>query len=243
MSSASRAIAAQRIRRVAAELATVCDELVFIGGSVLPLLVDIERRFDAPRETKDVDAVSAAASYTKSARIEERIRSAGYRHDTSARHKGRWISPSGELFDLSFAGDFAGATGAALDLMAIETAQRMEAAPEIALLSPTGLFLMKAAAFEDRGRERPADSRDLADLAVLLVGCRVDADVAFRREAVRSEVCARAELLLNAPSLRSALLRHFTDRRPIPPDDPDLLCEEALAMLQRLTQPADSRSS
>lgn len=238
MSSASRDIATRRIRRVAAELASVREDLVFIGGSVLPLLVDVERRFTAPRETKDVDAVSTAATYTKSGRIEECIRSAGYRNDSSARHRGRWISPSGELFDLSFAGDFAGATGSQVDLMAIETAQRMEGAPEIAHLSPTGLFLMKAAAFEDRGRDRPTDSRDLADLAVLLVGSRVDVDTTVRRDAIRSEVRTRAEDLRSIPALRSALLRHFSDRRPIPPDDPDLLCDEALAMLERLTQPA-----
>jgi predicted nucleotidyltransferase len=238
VTSASRALAASRIKRVAAELESVRDELVFIGGSVLPLLVDIERRFDAPRETKDVDAVSAAASYAKSARIEELIRAAGYRHDTSARHRGRWLSPSGEIFDLSFAGDFAGATGIRVDLLAIETAQAMEGHTDIKHLSPTGLFLMKAAAFEDRGRERPADSRDLADLAVLLVGCRLDADVVARRDTVLSEVRARAERLRSVPGLRSALLRHFSDRRPIPPDDPDLLCDEALAMLQRLSPPA-----
>jgi predicted nucleotidyltransferase len=221
---------------VATELASVRDELVFIGGSVLPLLVDIERRFDAPRETNDVDAVSAAASYTRSARIEQHIRDAGYRHDTAARHRGRWISPSGEIFDLSFAGDFSGASGSAVDLMAIETAQAMDDAPEIRHLSPVGLLLMKSAAFEDRGRKQPSDSRDLADIAVLLVGCDIVADAAASQAEVRAEVRLRAERLLAVPGLRSGLLRHFADRRPIPPDDPDSLCAEAEAMLERLIQ-------
>lgn len=234
MTTASRALAEQRIRQVAGELASVRDDLVFIGGSVLPLLVDVERRFDAPRETKDVDAVSAAANYTKSARIEERIRTAGYRHDVSARHRGRWVSPSGELFDLSFAGDFAGASGSRVDDMAIETAERMQGSPEIAHLSPTGLFLMKTAAFEDRGRTDPVASRDLADLAVLLVGSRVDEDVDRRAGTVQDEVRARSARLLDARGLRSALLRHFADRRPIPPDDPAGLTDEAIAMLERL---------
>jgi len=238
VSSESREHAAARIRRVAQDLASVRNDLVFIGGSVLPLLVDVDRRFAAPRATKDVDAVSAAMNYTKSARLEERIRKAGYRHDTSARHRGRWISPSGELFDLSFVGDFAGATRAPVDMMAIETARTMDGAPEIKHVSPTGLFLTKAAAFEDRGRERPFDSRDLSDLAVLLVGCPVDQDVAAQRVATREEVRARAMRLQSLTSLKSALLRHFADRQPIPPDDPDVLADEALAMLQRLVQVA-----
>lgn len=234
MNATVRETARARIQRVADDLHHVRKHLVFIGGSVLPLLVDVDQRFDTPRVTKDVDAVSAAATYTRSHEIEDAIRGAKYQNDTGSRNMRRFIAPSGEIFDLSFAGDYAGATGALVDKMAIATAIQMEGRPDIRHLSPTGLFLMKVAAFRDRGEAAPAESRDLSDIAVLLIGADVEADLRNRTDDVRAEVAKSAQRLASLPALRSALLGHFRDRAPIPPDTPESLTEQARRVIHAL---------
>jgi hypothetical protein len=234
MSGAARAAAAQRIGRVATELAEINDRLVFIGGAVLPLLVDVEARFDAPRVTKDVDAVAATATYTAKHRIEQAMRKARYR-DARDSHIGRFISPTNEILDISFAGDHAGGTGSLTDALAIETAVLAPGPPEFRHLSATGLFLMKVDAFFDRGSAAPYASKDLADLGVLLVGCPTLTDeVAARSGEIRRQVAQSAIRLHGAHDVEEALRSHFRDRRPIPPDAPDSLAREALGYLDSL---------
>lgn len=231
-----RADSIRRIRTVAEALASVRHELVFIGGTVLPLLVDVDLRFHAPRITKDVDAVAAAANYSKSQKIEESIRAANYRHHMSARHKGRWLGPNGEILDLSFAGQFMGASGSRVDELAIETAQEMDGYPDTRHLSPTGFFLMKGAAHADRGHENPFESRDLADLAVLVVGAPLMIDFADRSEEVKGEVTKRAGTLLADDRLYGAVVGHFGDLYPVPPDTAEELADETMRVLRLLAQ-------
>ena len=236
---AAATAAAQRIGRVATELAEISNRLVFIGGAVLPLLVDVEARFDAPRVTKDVDAVAATATYTARHRIEQAMRKARYR-DARESHIGRFISPTNEIFDISFAGDHAGGTGSRTDALAIETAVRRPGPPEFRHLSATGLFLMKVDAFFDRGSAAPYASKDLSDLGVLLVGCPTLADeVITRSGAVRRQIAGSAMRLHGAYDLEEALRSHFRDRRPVPPDDPESLAREALDRLEALSHAAD----
>lgn len=229
-----RELARRRIIAVATALAGVREHLVFIGGTVLPLLVDVDDRFYAPRMTDDVDAVGVAVGYAQSAAVEAAVLAAMFKPNLKSKHKGSWVGPQGDIFDLSFAGDFPGASGARVDVLAIETAQPMEGHPEVRHLSPTGLFLMKCAAFRDRGRENPFESKDLADLAVLLVAGRLEQDVAMRSDQVRAEVQAMARGLMQEPRLLSALLSHFADRRPVPPDTEEDLAAEAMSVLQSL---------
>lgn len=163
MTASARELALARIRRVALELGDVRERLVFIGGTVLPLLVEVESRSSSPRITKDVDAVAGTASYTEKHRLEQAMRQARFRDDPGGQ-MGRGRSPSGEIFDLSFAGDHAGATGSQVDAIGIQSAVTVQGQPPVRCLSALGLFLMKTAAFFDRGRRAPFESKDLADL-------------------------------------------------------------------------------
>ena len=234
MSTDERATARARIIRVAQELGTLRERVVFIGGTVLPLLVEVERFFESPRPTKDVDAVAGTARYTQMADIEQQLRRAGFR-SLRGPHLGRYTSPSGETFDLSFAGAHSGGTGSDVDAAGIATAVRDDGPPDFRHLSPAGLFLMKAAAFWDRGAERPHESKDLADLAVLLVAC---AQLVPEIEATPPDVQALAVTagvrLRGAADLDGALRTHFTDRRAIPPETPDSLARSAATALDRI---------
>lgn len=223
--------AATRIRRVANDLGESRPQVVFIGGTVLPLLVDVESRFDSPRPTKDVDAVAATASYTQMARLEAALRKAGFK-DEPGRHAQRWRAPSGELFDLSFAGAHTGGTGSTVDAHALSTAVVLDGDPPIRHVSALGLFLMKAAAFADRGREVPFESKDLADLAVLLVGrSSLVAEAAGATVEMKVAIVNAVADLLSTPELVGGLRSHFRDRRPIQPFTPAELASEAIEKL------------
>jgi predicted nucleotidyltransferase len=234
--SEERRLATARILTVAHRLTTIREHLVFIGGTVLPLLVDVDDRFYAPRMTDDVDAVGVVANYAQSVWLERAVAAAGYRPDVRSRHKGRWVAEDGSMFDLSFTGRFAGASGSLVDELAVETAMAIHEDPSVRHVSPVGLFLMKCAAFHDRGQHRPADSKDLADLAVLMVGAPIVQQAEAMVAPVRREVTARARQLLEVRQLAVALVAHFADRHPIPPDSAEGLAEEAITTLQSLAE-------
>lgn len=229
-----RSLAAARIITVAERLVTIREHLVFIGGTVLPLLVDVDDRFFAPRMTDDVDAVGVVATYAQSARLEAAVAAAGYTPDLRSRHKGRWVARDGSLFGLSFAGSFAGASGSVVDDIAVETAMPMHGQPSVRHVSPVGLFVMKCAAYRDRGQQRPADSKDLADIAVLLVAANLLTHTTETTERARAEVVMRARWLRELPYTYNALIAHFSDRHPKPPETAAELADEAMLTLQQL---------
>lgn len=236
MTMAARTASLERIVAVADALPErVRSQVVFIGGTVLPLLVDVDARFDAPRPTRDVDAVTATVSYTAYGLLEESLRSAGFKHSMRPGPISRWIAPNGEIFDLSTAGDHPGGTGALVDQMAIETAVPIPEYPQLRQLSGIGFFLMKSAAFSDRGARAPYESKDLADLAVLLAGREtLVAEAEVAPDDVRAMMHTHASALLGVSDVNGALRSHFRDRHPIPPDTPASLADEALAVLKRL---------
>lgn len=232
MSDAALTAATERILRVARALRDVNEQFVFIGAAVLPLLADVDQRLAAPRRTQDVDAVAATATYVARAKMEESLRTCGFRHQPG-KNAGRWLSPAGEIFDVSFAGDHLGGTGSALDALAIATAVLLPGDPPIRHLSGPGFLIMKAAAFSDRGRSAPHESKDLADIAVLLVGRpQLTLEVETASADMRSAVGNASALLLAARELAPALRGHFSDRSPIPPDTPDELAVETIGVLE-----------
>ncbi|MBA4071708.1 MAG: hypothetical protein C0497_07725 [Gemmatimonas sp.] len=235
MTTPTRTGSLDRIVAVAEALpARVRDQVVFIGGTVLPLLVDVDAKFDAPRPTRDVDAVTATVSYTQYGLIEDALRAAQFRHAPSGPIS-RWIAPNGEIFDLSTAGDHPGGTGAIVDQMAIETAVPIPEYSHLRQLSGIGFFLMKSAAFADRGARVAYESKDLADLAVLLAGREtLVAEATQAADKVREMIHMHARALLESPDLAGALRSHYRDRHPIPPDTPDSLANDVAAVLARL---------
>ena len=94
----------QRIVRVATALGDLARDVVFIGGSIAPLL-HVDPLFPRPRPTRDVDAVTASRTYTDLGRFHERLRTRGFCQDpTGTHHVHRWVSPDHDLLDLVPAG-------------------------------------------------------------------------------------------------------------------------------------------
>lgn len=94
---------------------------------------------------------------------------------------------------------------------------------------------MKSAAFRDRGLSAPDDSKDLADIAVLLVGRpELVTEVTAANVETRTLAKNAAVLLLEIPSLPSVLRGHFASRYPVLPDTSDELAIESVGVLQQL---------
>lgn len=87
-----------RLDRAAKDLEVVQLPMVFVGGATLPLYVDDEAH--DLRETKDVDVMVEATSYDEFAELEERLRTAGFQHDTSRNApRCRWLK-GGQQYDI-----------------------------------------------------------------------------------------------------------------------------------------------
>jgi hypothetical protein len=76
----------QRLITVANDLDRVLrEQIVFIGGAVLPLLETDRSVLGSPRPTKDVDGVTGTTSYRKMFELEQALRARGLRIRAAAR--------------------------------------------------------------------------------------------------------------------------------------------------------------
>ncbi len=78
-----------RIRAVSNALGNLRDEVVFIGGATVSLYAD--RMAPEVRPTDDVDILLEIATLTQFAKVEERLRAAGFKNDTTAKFMGRYL--------------------------------------------------------------------------------------------------------------------------------------------------------
>jgi hypothetical protein len=94
---------------------------------------------------------------------------------------------------------------------------------------------MKSAAFGDSGRPAPHESKDLADIAVFLIGrLQMTLEVESADAEIQRPVGIAAAQLLAVRELAAVLRGHFSDRRPILADTPDELTVEAIGLLEKL---------
>jgi hypothetical protein len=209
----------QRLVTVANELNDpLREQIVFIGGAILPLLETDRAILGSPRVTKDVDGVTGAMSYGKMFELEEALRARGFRnvHEPPT-HIGRWKSPSGAIFDLVSAGSHTGGTGSERDRYAVDSAMTLDLPPAVRHVSGAGYLVLKLDAYRDRGRRDPRRSKDLSDI-VALVATRPEllADVSAAPEQARRWIRDDLEgLLMNDQDIESHVITHVSDRDPL----------------------------
>jgi predicted nucleotidyltransferase len=196
----SRPASVGRIITVARELGPLADEVVFIGGAIAPLL-HTDSPLPSPRATKDVDGVVASHRYGDSGRLHDALRQRGFRHDvTAAAHVHRWITPSGELFDLVPSGSHVGGSGNEWDVAAIESAITLTMdGVTFRHASAPAFIAMKIEAFNDRGEGDARGSHDIEDIVALIASRpTVVTEIDAAASNVRSKVRGFAARLLKA---------------------------------------------
>lgn len=160
----------EAMARLAVALRDLSEQVVFIGGAIAPLL-QTDPPFDAPRPTKDVDAVIASANYGTMNSVHERLGTLGFRQDPARTdHLHRWRSPEGDILDLVPAGEHPGASGQPWDRLAIDTSVEADlGGGRVIRHASAPMFLaLKLSAYADRGAADPFGSHDLEDIIALL---------------------------------------------------------------------------
>lgn len=171
--------------QIAASLKDLKDEMVFIGGSIVELLLDPD--YNLPnRASKDVDTVVEICSYSEYVKLEKKLRALGFKNDKDIIC--RWeilgvlvdIMPTDEKI-LGFSNRWY------KDLLKHAGHYQLTEALNIRLVTAPYLLATKLEAFGDRGGKDYLGSHDLDDIVTLLDG----------RETLLNEIC-NAEVELQA---------------------------------------------
>lgn len=86
---------------VADAIGDLCNEIVFVGGSVAGLLLTDAVVADGVRATKDVDAVVEATTLSQYHQAEKKLAVSGFKRDIGSEVICRWRhAGTGVLFDL-----------------------------------------------------------------------------------------------------------------------------------------------
>ena len=222
----------QRIVRVASALGDLARDVVFIGGSVAPLL-HVDPLFPRPRPTRDVDAVIATRNYADIGRCQERLRARGFRQDpTATHHVHRWVSPDQDLLDLVPAGAHLGGSAQRWDMVALETSVDAEMGGGVTIrhASAPAFLALKWAAYRDRGEGDAFASPDLEDILALMAARPglVGEVIETPAEIVRF-VAVEAARLLQRPEIEDLLAAHLNNA-----PDPAVTCRRVRESLVRL---------
>jgi predicted nucleotidyltransferase len=202
----------EEMRIVAVKMQPLEVPFVFVGGAVMPFLVDRPDLTDF-RPTKDVDVVVAISSYESYARLEERLRDRGFIHDTS---EGapicRWIVDGCRV-------DIMPAEPSGLGMNTRWFPQVLQMATDIDLgedcrakaVSPSLFLATKFEAFKDRGDKDYYGSKDLEDIVTLIDGRgRIVEEVAAAIPEVRDFLAGECARLLRHPDFADALIGHLS---------------------------------
>jgi predicted nucleotidyltransferase len=229
-----RGPALDRVAAVAVELGDFVAQVVFIGGSIAPLL-QTDPPFPEARVTTDVDGVAATSTYSDAHRLSEELVRRGFRQAIEdAAHIHRWIGPSGIPFDLVPAGEHWSGSGNPWDVIAIETAVEIRLTDDVTIrhVSAPAFLAQKFAAHCDRGAKDPLGSHDLEDILALLASrAHIADEVAAAPEILRAYVSEQTKTLLENPNVEDLLAAHLNNAQ-----DPVQAIAAVRGLLERLAR-------
>lgn len=192
-------------------LGDLADELVFVGGCTTELFIT-DKGADYVRPTVDVDAIVQTAKYGQYTDFEDRLRAAGFSHDTSPGAPiCRWTN-GGILLDvMPVDGEFLGFSSKWYR-EAVNAAEVHEIADKVfvKVVSPPYFLATKLEAFIDRGKNDYLGSRDLEDIITVVNGREeIVGEMARAKETVRLYVTKEIGTLLNKRGFIDSLPGHL----------------------------------
>jgi predicted nucleotidyltransferase len=204
-------LAVEWVRIVAERLGDLREEVVFLGGATVGLLITDPAA--APvRPTKDVDVIVGVGSWGEYVPLQERLRDKGFSEDTEeGAPLCRWViegikvdvMPTSAVV-LGFSNRWYGP--------AMKTAQRVELAQEISIRLVTAPYFVatKLEAFRGRGEGDYQASHDLEDLIAVVDG-RPELLGEIEKDEVDLRVYLREEVgqLLDDKAFRESLPGHL----------------------------------
>lgn len=182
---------------VANRLGALRKQLVFVGGSIVELLLDKGYPL-TPRATKDVDTIVEVSGRGPFAHIEEALRKQGFKNDVMSNVICRW-EIDGIVLDVMPTDPSVLGFSNLWYRSGVKHAKQHFLSPELDILVITAPYFLatKIEAFESRGEGDFYGSHDLEDIITLLDG----------RESLYDEIT-------NSESdLKSYLVKKFKDYR------------------------------
>jgi predicted nucleotidyltransferase len=160
------------VTKVAARLGTLRDSVVFVGGSVVDLLIT-DPAAPTVQSTTDVDVIVEVASQLDYHRLGDRLRTLGFREDSQSEGGPvcRWIIDGITVDTMPMKGQVLGFSNDYYTA-AVKTAVTIEIAEGLAirLISAPCFLATKLEAFKDRGRCDFMASPDMEDIIAVLDG-------------------------------------------------------------------------
>ncbi len=229
----------QRLKRVARALGSLAEDVVFVGGSITPLL-QTEPPFDEARPTKDVDGVIASTAYSDLGPLHEALRERGFHQtpDDTGAHIHRWTSPEGDAFDLMPAGAHPGGSGQTWDRIALETRVSADLRDGVVIshASAAAFLALKWAAHNDRGAGDPYASHDLEDIIALVASrATLGAEIRQSEPGLREFVVRQTIRLLEDDEVGDILAGHLNNTQ-----DPNRISQVVLGRLGEMRSMADT---
>lgn len=209
-----RVVNIESLVHVAQKLQALNEPFAFLGGAVLPLLLD-DTSIITVRPTKDVDVIMEVLTRLEYSKLEERLRASGFKHDM------RQGAPKCRWFVDDIMVDIMAASGEASDWSSSWFPEALAHARPIALSASctanvvTAPFFIatKLEAFFDRGESDYYGSHDLEDILTVLDGrATVLEEIAQSPDALRHHLADKFAALVSEPDFIQCLPGH------VPPD-------------------------
>lgn len=204
---------------VARRVRPLLADLVFVGGQATELYLTDPAAVRI-RPTTDVDVVVATASRSEYRRIEERLRSLGFRNDTSEEAPiCRWLSDDGHRLDLMPTDETVLGFSNPWYAAAVEFSEPYSLGVDLVIRIPQAPIFAatKLAAFQDRGAQDLLASPDLEDVISLVAG-RPELHDEFQGqpEEIRAWTAEQVRELLAHPDFPYALQGALPDAARMP---------------------------
>lgn len=207
------------LQGMAVRIRPLLDEVVFVGGQVVELLLTDPAATRA-RATTDVDVVVAARTRSEYHRVGERLRDLGFGNDqTEGAPICRWKSSDGLILDLMPVNEDILGFSNQWYPAALERTVRHDLADGLIISVPRpAVFLAtKFAAFLSRGSDDLLLSHDLEDIVTLVAG-RPELCEELRSEPqeIREWLSSKVAALLEDPEFEYALTGALPDAARLP---------------------------
>jgi len=210
---------AQQVRRTAIALGGLLNEVVFVGGQMVPFFIT-DRGLHRLRPTDDVDVIVECRTRHAYHEFAQRLHTLGFRPDQSPGAPiCRYRTADDLVLDaMPLDGDILGFSNQWYPLV-MDTAVSMDLTAGVVIRTahPAALLATKWEAFLDRGAEDPFGSHDLEDLLMLIAGRPEIADELMQLPSeLRVFIADSVRTLMASPWFDDVLEGTFPDAQRLP---------------------------
>lgn len=210
---------AQQVRRTAIALGGLLNEVVFVGGQMVPFFIT-DRGLHRLRPTDDVDVIVECRTRHAYHEFAQRLHTLGFRLDQSPGAPiCRYRTADDLVLDaMPLDGDILGFSNRWYPLV-MDTAVSVDLTGGIMIRAahPVALLATKWEAFQDRGSDDPFGSHDLEDLLMFIAGrAELANELHPLTPDVRAFIADSARMLRAAPWFDEVLEGTFPDAQRLP---------------------------